>query len=786
MVEGWKEILGLYHWLTEWAVRLDAMGDLFYSKHANRLYMAYLDHFEQWVSQPINSMDEALTIIELIGRMNQEANRIHEGVILDKIKSVTAKWMRTASAIQIRDVESGFALFKRLQQLIDAGVARKEYSLSLLYLQLKIEKSEQFHDILKNSDFNSLIPTMVDQIGQDKRYWIKLYHLIWSDRYNQAIKVFEAAKSRKDVDEMERIVVQMLEGLSPFLEGPYHDVLDQEQRAYYERLRADYEQIREFICYTKKYNGLERRYNEAVDLIKSEEYIAASALLKSLAPELSSLSVELSGGSTNPRLNGLHSAIAYLEERVVSSSRQVEEAVVAVLRGSRVSLAGLEEVSDYQMDLPMLTQVDVVGVRMPLYAKVVLLGESSVGKTHLVLTMTGRAYSSTQGSTVGVDKFFKLVKTGLEKYDTYLCFWDLGGQWNFRTLNELFLFDASVVILVFDISRKETFDHLRFWGDLIRRTRGPLDERVVLVANKIDVGGPAISEEMITEFMRREGFRRLYRVSAKTGEGIKELFEDLTGTVDWMGLIAGVTDAEILKRMETLLERLSQESKVMGLDEVLSRLSQGMPEDIGLLKALLRRIQSQKVIQMGRADKYVILDVEFVDKRIAAMIEEAARKGGHLSKTKGLELWNPGKVSEFELLMSYLEADGVCYRGSMEEWVFPNVIHAGKEALDLDDYDRAVLQSGRQSFSLEFSGVGELAFTRLTVFLSHEIGPPKYVSNVGAFWRVGSGKNQSAVLIQLISREGRNMIRVTSGGSEGASVKSKVEEILDGILRIYT
>ena len=56
------------------------------------------------------------------------------------------------------------------------------------------------------------------------------------------------------------------------------------------------------------------------------------------------------------------------------------------------------------------TTIPLVAIKSPLHAKVVLLGESLVGKTHLALSMTNAEYSPTQGSTVGVDKFFKAVR----------------------------------------------------------------------------------------------------------------------------------------------------------------------------------------------------------------------------------------------------------------------------------------------------------------------------------------------------------------------------------------
>jgi len=158
--------------------------------------------------------------------------------------------------------------------------------------------------------------------------------------------------------------------------------------------------------------------------------------------------------------------------------------------------------------LPEIPKIEIKNVHIPLYAKIVLLGESSVGKTHLVLSMTNAEYSPTQGSTVGVDKFYKPVKLPIEGYDPQLCFWDLGGQWNFRAINELFLNEAAVILLVFDMTRPETFTELAYWMKMVKSIRGSSNMNVMVVGNKIDVGGSAIPSSQINTFLKENNLKR--------------------------------------------------------------------------------------------------------------------------------------------------------------------------------------------------------------------------------------------------------------------------------------
>jgi len=93
--------------------------------------------------------------------------------------------------------------------------------------------------------------------------------------------------------------------------------------------------------------------------------------------------------------------------------------------------------------------------------KLLLLGDSAVGKTSLLMRFVDDKYSSTFISTVGVD--FKSKIMPIETERVKLQVWDTAGQERFRTISLSFLRGAQGIALVFDLTDKRSFDHVRDW-----------------------------------------------------------------------------------------------------------------------------------------------------------------------------------------------------------------------------------------------------------------------------------------------------------------------------------
>lgn len=157
--------------------------------------------------------------------------------------------------------------------------------------------------------------------------------------------------------------------------------------------------------------------------------------------------------------------------------------------------------------------------------KIVLLGDSTVGKTCLTLQYCTGTLGKNHMSTIGVDVHNKVMKLGNTEYR--LQIWDTAGQERFRSISGSYLRNTDGVLLLFDLTAPETFDHVTDWLATIRQNC-PKNEAIVLIANKLDLKEERkITYEEGLELAKKEGAQYL-EVSAFSGENVEKAFEVLT------------------------------------------------------------------------------------------------------------------------------------------------------------------------------------------------------------------------------------------------------------------
>ena len=158
--------------------------------------------------------------------------------------------------------------------------------------------------------------------------------------------------------------------------------------------------------------------------------------------------------------------------------------------------------------------------------KIILLGESGTGKTSLINSAQGLSFVEGTEITTMINSFVKLsVKIDGVKYIINL--WDTIGQERYRSLTKVFLNESKIVIFVFDITNKESFDELEYWIDLIEKELPPTVIKVI-AANKSDLifEKEKVDEDMIKGMSEKKGIEYIY-TSAKNKEGFKKLLNKL-------------------------------------------------------------------------------------------------------------------------------------------------------------------------------------------------------------------------------------------------------------------
>ena len=157
--------------------------------------------------------------------------------------------------------------------------------------------------------------------------------------------------------------------------------------------------------------------------------------------------------------------------------------------------------------------------------KVVVLGESGVGKTCLITRYVSDIYNDKTCSTNGATYASKTVD--IDNVHLRFDIWDTAGQEKYRSLTKFFYKDATIAILVYDITRRASFEEVKtYWVEQIK-TYGDKDIIIGIAGNKSDL----FSEEEVHESEAEEFASTINAVfnltSAYLNNGINELFHSL-------------------------------------------------------------------------------------------------------------------------------------------------------------------------------------------------------------------------------------------------------------------
>lgn len=156
--------------------------------------------------------------------------------------------------------------------------------------------------------------------------------------------------------------------------------------------------------------------------------------------------------------------------------------------------------------------------------KILIIGESGVGKSSLLLRFTDDTFDIEQSATIGVD--FKVKTITVDGNTVKLAIWDTAGQERFRTLTPSYYRGAQGVILVYDVTKRNTFAKLDMWLNELETYSTRTDIVKMLVGNKIDKEKVEVSREDGLKFARRHAMLFI-EASAKTRDGVQCAFEEL-------------------------------------------------------------------------------------------------------------------------------------------------------------------------------------------------------------------------------------------------------------------
>ncbi|MEE9376885.1 MAG: GTP-binding protein [Candidatus Lokiarchaeia archaeon] len=160
--------------------------------------------------------------------------------------------------------------------------------------------------------------------------------------------------------------------------------------------------------------------------------------------------------------------------------------------------------------------------------KVIIIGPGAVGKTSLLNRFVHNEFSLKYKLTIGVDFLTKVLEYEPSKF-VKLHIWDIGGQEKFKFLHRSFYEGAFGALLVFDLSRHQTFSSMKNWLSEMHSIVIN-DIPSVIIGNKTDLIpeiGQIIDRSEVEEYAKKEGCFYA-ETSAKTGENVENAFLELT------------------------------------------------------------------------------------------------------------------------------------------------------------------------------------------------------------------------------------------------------------------
>ena len=159
--------------------------------------------------------------------------------------------------------------------------------------------------------------------------------------------------------------------------------------------------------------------------------------------------------------------------------------------------------------------------------KILTLGESTVGKTSIVLRYADDKFLDNNAlATIGIDFKIKKIKKGGESIKVSI--YDTAGQERFQNIIKNYYRGANGILLTYDITKRSSFEKLDFWyKDLNENSDKIEDLFICLVGNKIDKeDSREVSIEEANKYAKDKNLP-YFEVSAKTGKGIKKLFDEI-------------------------------------------------------------------------------------------------------------------------------------------------------------------------------------------------------------------------------------------------------------------
>ncbi|HMX30226.1 MAG TPA: DUF4365 domain-containing protein, partial [Blastocatellia bacterium] len=281
-------------------------------------------------------------------------------------------------------------------------------------------------------------------------------------------------------------------------------------------------------------------------------------------------------------------------------------------------------------------------------AKVLLVGDSGVGKTGLSNRLARDTFEETESTDGAWATHWPLrhtaTKDGVERE---IWLWDFAGQVDYRLVHQLFMEDTAAAVLVFNPQDQKLFEGLGQWDrDLQKSSRKPFAK--LLAAGRIDRGGLVEDDAHLDKFMAERGFRSpLHLTSAKTEEGCKALRDAIIAAIDWRNIPETTSPALYHRLKQEILNLRDSGLVLIRLAELKQRMElalRGERFELKELETVIGLLAGPGMIQRVDFGGFILLRPEVLSRYAAAVVRRVRKHPQRL-----------GCIREDELLAGELD-----------------------------------------------------------------------------------------------------------------------------------
>ena len=289
----------------------------------------------------------------------------------------------------------------------------------------------------------------------------------------------------------------------------------------------------------------------------------------------------------------------------------------------------------WELDLGMLLDATVVSQTIHYTsAKIMLVGESNVGKSYLATRLAEDRYPNDgeQGTTHGMN-LKKMEPEQLhpsaaapegQRRDVVL--WDMGGQDEYRLVHQLFMHDSTLALVFLDPTRGRTaFQEVEAWNKRLDKSLGGKPTVKLLIGSKMDEPSDIVDKAGIEQLVKNCGFSGYYETSAYNDRGVPELRQAMAEALDWDSLTK-TSRPELFQHIRDEIDRRKDAKEVvLPLADLEKAIRDMAPEDSDAkaVSAVAEQLSRQGVIadtkQMS-GKRTLVLKIEEIERYAGSLI----------------------------------------------------------------------------------------------------------------------------------------------------------------------